>query len=99
MLVVNDFLIKRVNKADLQHSRETMKARCAFKVDGKARQHGGIHLKWDCAETTVRLLMDGHVKQALIEFKHEAPKTPCCAPPTFGAKVQKHEVVLAGAST
>ena len=92
-LVVDDFLIKYVKDEDLAHLRATIDAHYTFKVDEEAKQYVGIHLKWDYGKRTVRLSMDGYVKQALLEFEHEAPKTPYHAPsrytpPKFGTKVQ-----------
>ena len=92
-LVVDDFLIKYVDSRDLAHLRATIEAHYTFKVDEDARQYVGIHLKWDYIQRTVRLSMDGYVKQALLEFEHEGPKTPYCAPsryalPKFGSRVQ-----------
>ena len=62
-------------------------------MDEEAKQYVGIHLKWDYKKRTVRLSMDGYVKQALLEFQHEAPSRTVYAPsrytpPQFGAKVQ-----------
>ena len=65
---------------------------CKFKVDKDAKQWVQIHLKRDHNECTVRLSMDGCVKQSLSEFQHEAPSTPhhalsCCVPIQHGTKV------------
>jgi len=92
-LVVDDFLIKYSKDKDLQHLRTTIENYYAFKVDEEAKQYVGIHLKWDYTKQTVKLSMEGYVKQALLEFEHEAPRTPCHSPsrytmPKYGSRVQ-----------
>ena len=92
-LVVDDFLIKYTRKDDLEHLQAAVEKYYKFKVDEEAKQYVGIHLKWDYNKRTVRLSMDGYVKQALLEFQHGAPSAPYHVPsryipPQFGAKVQ-----------
>ena len=96
-LVVDDFLIRYSREEDLEHLRETIGKHYKFKVDMDARQYVGINLKWDYEKRTVRLSMDGYVRQALLEFEHSAPRTPRHAPsryvpPSYGAKVQYAKV-------
>jgi hypothetical protein len=92
-LVVDDFLIKYVKDEDLEHLNAAIRKYYTFKVDTEAKQYVGINLKWDYAKRTVRLSMDGYVKQALLEFEHAAPSVPYHAPsryipPNYGARVQ-----------
>lgn len=92
-LVVDDFLIKYERKEDLEHLREAIGKYYTFKVDEEAKQYVGIHLNWDYTKRTVRLSMDGYVKQALLEFQHPTPKKHYYAPsrytpPSYGQKVQ-----------
>ena len=64
-----------------------------MKVDWKAEQYIGIHLKWNYIDREVLCSMDGYVKQALEEFNHIIPKQRHSGPskigrPDYGAKVQ-----------
>ena len=79
-LVVDNFLIKYHKPEDLQHLQSTIQQHYKFKMDLQANQYVGINLKWDYINRTVRLSMDGYVKQALLEFEHMAPKSPVHAP-------------------
>ena len=59
----------------------------------EAKQYVGINLKWDYDKRTVRLSMDGYIKQALLELEHVVPALPQHAPsrytpPTYGARIQ-----------
>ena len=47
-LAVDDFLVKCAEEEDLQHISDVMGKHHTFKVDLDAKQHVGIHLKWDC---------------------------------------------------
>ena len=96
-LVVDDFLIKYTNKEDLEHLRSTIERNYKFKVDETAHQYVGIHLRWDYDRRTVRLSMEGYIKQALLEFEHAEPRTPHHAPsrytpPQFGSRIQYAKV-------
>ena len=79
-LAVDDFLIECNNNADLAHLALTVWQHHKFKVDPVAQQHVGIHLKWDHDKRTVRLSMDGHVAQALLELECK-PSAVAHAPP------------------
>ena len=92
-LVVDDFLIKYKDKADLQHLEEAIGKYYKLKVDTECKQYVGIHLKWDYERRTVRLSMDGYIEQALKELEHSLPTKPYHAPsrysaPKYGEKIQ-----------
>lgn len=92
-LVTDDFLIQVVHDADLQHLIDTIQSKYKFKVDQMAKQFIGINLKWDYKRREVELSMDGYVKQALLEFKHNTPKHMHYGPsiitrPSFGKTTQ-----------
>ena len=96
-LVVDDFLIKYTDDRDLEHLQETIGAHYKFKVDLTAHQYVGINLKWNYNKRTVRLSMDGYVRQALMELEHEAPNAPHHSPsrytlPKYGSRVQYAKV-------
>ena len=91
-LVVDDFLIKYTNQADLDHLTESVRQHYKLKVDTEAKQYVGIHLRWDYERRTVKISMDGYVEQALMELEHECSTTTYApsyyTPPKYGAKVQ-----------
>ena len=92
-LVVDDFGIKYTDKADVDHLVEALRDKYPLKVDWKAEQYIGIHLKWNYIDREVLISMDGYVEQALKEFNHIQPKQKHLGPskidrPDYGAKVQ-----------
>ena len=92
-LVVDDFLIRYKDSADLEHLCATVRQHYKFKVDEDAKQFVGINLRWNYTDRTVRLSMDDYVAQALSEFQHSMPKVPYHAPskyvaPAYGQRVQ-----------
>ena len=96
-LVVDDFLIRYTRDEDLEHLNEAISDHYTFKVDMESKQYVGINLKWDYNKRTVRLSMDGYVKQALMELEHTARDKPCHAPsrydlPKYGSRIQYAKV-------
>ena len=92
-LVVDDFGIKYTDKADVEHLVTALREKYPLKVDWKAEQYIGIHLKWNYIDREVLCSMDGYVEQALKEFNHIIPKQQHSGPskierPDYGAKVQ-----------
>ena len=69
-LVVDDFGIKYTNKQDVDHLISIMRSKYKFKVNFDAKQHIGIHLKWDYIKRQVICSMDGYVRNKLEELKH-----------------------------
>jgi hypothetical protein len=100
-LVVDDFGIKYTDKADVEHLVAALRDKYPLKVDWKAEQYIGIHLKWNYIDREVLLSMDGYVEQALKEFNHIQPKQKHLGPskidrPDYGAKVQYVKEDLTG---
>ena len=44
-----------------------------------------IDLEWDHAERQLLIAMGGHIREALTEFGHDAPRGPTCGPRTHTA--------------
>ena len=82
-LVVDYFGIKYTNKNDVNHLITSVRAKYPFKVDWEAKQYICMHLKWEYIKQTVRVSMNGYVKQALKEFKHVIPKQKHYAHPRW----------------
>jgi len=92
-LVVGDFAIKYINKADVDHLLVCLREKYPVKVDWDAQQYIGINLNWDYPSGEVLLSMKDYVQQALKQFKHEPPKQVHYGPSKmeaiqYGAKVQ-----------
>jgi hypothetical protein len=92
-LVVDDFGVKYVDKADALHLINALETHYPLKIDWTGSKYSGIDLKRDYENGTVQLSMKDYVKKALQQFMHEtAPKhfdgpTKYTAP-EFGKKVQ-----------
>jgi hypothetical protein len=93
VLVVDDFGIEYVNKADAQHLIAALKQHYEITVDWEGTLFSGITLKWHYKNRTVDLSMPGYVEAALLKFQHSAPTKPENQPykhnvPQYGAKIQ-----------
>ena len=74
LIAIDNFAIKYVDKADVEHLVTCIKERYPVKVDWEAKQYIRINLGWDYEENEVHLSMKDYVKQALAQFKHKTPK-------------------------
>jgi hypothetical protein len=97
-LVVDDFGVKYVDKADALHLINALETHYPLKIDWTGSKYIGIDLTWDYENGTVVLSMKDYVKKALKQFMHEtAPKhfdgPTKYIPPEYGKKVQyeKHD--------
>ena len=68
------------------------------KVDWDAKQYIGINLERNYTEQEVLLSMKDYVQQALVQFKHEAPKQTYYGPSKvdpiqYGAKIQYNKTI------
>jgi hypothetical protein len=93
-LVVNDFGIKYVNKADVDHLVASIKSTYTLTKDWTGNLYCSIALAWDYDKRTVDILMPGYIKTKLQEYKHvrsnkikTCPYTP--APNRFGSEAQR----------
>jgi hypothetical protein len=92
-LVVDDFGIKHIDKADADHLLETLRLLCKASVDWDAKQHCGLTLVFDYINRTCDISIPGSIERALQRFQHPAPQRPQHAPhawvkPHYGAKTQ-----------
>jgi hypothetical protein len=92
-LVVDDFGVKYVDKANADHLIQALQKMYAISIDWTGTLYLGLTLKWDYSKRTVELSMPGYVRDALHKFQHPAPTRRQDAPhswnqPTYGAKVQ-----------
>jgi hypothetical protein len=92
-LVVDDFGIKYVNKADAEHLLQALRDKYTITTDWNGALYCGLALKWDYLARTVQLSMPGYVEAALNKFQHPLPTKPQHAPhawaqPVYGQSVQ-----------
>ena len=92
-LVVDDFGVKYINKADAEHLIAVLKQDYECDTDWEGTRYLGLTLDWDYANHEVHLSMPGYIDKALARFGHPHPTTPQNQPhphttPTYGATVQ-----------
>jgi hypothetical protein len=92
-LVVDDFGIKYVNKADAEHLVDTLQ-QVGYKLSQEwdGNQYCGLTLKWNYDERSCVVSMPGYVERALQRFKHPTPTRPEHSPhhwnqPKYGANI------------
>jgi hypothetical protein len=92
-LVVGDFGVKFVNRADADHLISSIKKTYTLTEDWTGSLYCDITLEWDYVGCTVNILMQGYIKMKLQEYKHIMPKTlQTCPylpePKKFGTEAQ-----------
>jgi hypothetical protein len=91
-LVVDDFGVKYVDKADAQHLQQVLEEHYKITMDWEGRRYIGITLDWDYKRRQVHLSMPGYIKAALVQFQHKLLKkrhSPFQSSPIqYGAKAQ-----------
>jgi hypothetical protein len=92
-LVVDDFGIKYVDKADAQHLLDTLKLLYTASIDWDAKQYCGLTLDFDYVNRTCDISIPGYIERALQRFEHSSPSRPQHAPhawvkPVYGARMQ-----------
>lgn len=91
-LVVDDFGIKYVNKADADHLIETIRRLYELKVDWLGRQYLGVTIEFDNKARTVTLSMPGYIEKILRRFCPDlvrgAASPALYIPPVYGSKSQ-----------
>ncbi len=93
-LVVDDFGVKYVDKADVDHLVSSIKSTYSLTEDWSGNRYCGITLVWDYLRRTVDISMPGYITKKLQEYKHIKSKTiQTCpyspAPKQFGIKAQR----------
>ena len=95
-LVVDNFAIKYTKKEDVQHLIDAIQKNYNITVDWDTTKYIGLTIEWDYTNRKVYLHMPGYLDKALLQFKHEMPKTKQNSPhphvaPQYGAKAQYAE--------
>ena len=93
VLIVDDFGIKYLSTADLDHLTDTLKKYYDVKVDPNGKELVKIELDWDYANKRVHLSMKPYLEKSLPQFDNVIPKKcqhsqhPHVAP-KYGSKQQ-----------
>jgi hypothetical protein len=92
-LVVDDFGVKYIRKADAKHLLKVLKENYQTTEDWSGRKYIGLTIDWDYESQKVHLSMPGYVEKSLERFNHNTPSKPQHSPfphtpPQYGAKLQ-----------
>ena len=92
-LVVDDFGVKYVNKADADHLITSIRSTYMVTEDWSGDLYCGISLDWDYVGRTVDISMPGYIRKKLQEYKHVVGhKTQTCpytpVPKQYGSEAQ-----------
>lgn len=92
-LVVDDFLIKYTDKADVEHLCTALRDKWDFEMDWAASTYLGMKIDYNRTAPCVALSMPGYVAAALRRFNVERASKPThsplvCEPIRYGAHTQ-----------
>jgi len=92
-LVVDDFGVKYVDKADAEHLLSAVKDLYAATYDWSGTLYCGLTLVWDYIARTVDISIPGYIEKALLRFQHSTASRPQHSPyawakPNYGVKTQ-----------
>ena len=72
-LVVDDFGVKYVNKAGVEHLLESLQTRYKLTADWTGDLYRRITLGWNYDKRHVNIWMPGYIKKKLQEYRHVVP--------------------------
>jgi hypothetical protein len=92
-LVVDDFAVKYITKADAHHLCDALLRHYEITTDWDGTVYSSITLDWDYNKRTCDIFMPGYITNVLNKFQHDTPKTPHLTPsryitPVYGANMQ-----------
>ncbi len=92
-LVVDDFAVKFINQADVDHLINTIRKYYPMTVDEEATKYIGLTIKWDYTNRKAHIHMPGYLDKAFVRYKHEKPMKIQNSPhphviPQYGVKTQ-----------
>jgi hypothetical protein len=93
-LVVDNFGVKYLNKADVNHLIQCLKKQSELTKDWDGNLYCGIKLNWNYDNRTLDILMPGYIIKQLQKYKHAIPAKPqhCLDTPQphqYGSKAQQ----------
>jgi hypothetical protein len=69
-LIVNDFGVKYVDKADIDHLIDSIKKTYTLTKDWTGTLYCSVALAWDYKNRAVDILLPGYIKMKLQEYNH-----------------------------
>ncbi len=93
-LVIDDFGVKYVDKADVDHLIASIKTTYTLTKDWTGHLYCGIELGWDYDKWAINISMLGYIQTRLKKYEHVVPKKPqhcpySPEPKQFGSKAQR----------
>jgi hypothetical protein len=73
-LVVDDFGIQYVDKANAEHLTQVLKDWYTVMKDWEGEWYCSITLKWDYENCTIDLSLPGYIQVTLLHFEHPEPR-------------------------
>ena len=91
-LVVDNFGVKYVNKADVHHLMSVLTQHYKIDTNWEGTRYVGLTLDWDYDNRVLHLPMPEYIEQAMVQFGHKPPAKPQRQPhphtkPVYGAKM------------
>ena len=77
-LVVDDFGVKYVNKADVEHLMSVLTTHYKINTDWEGTRYVGLTLDWDYENGIVHLSMPEYIEKAMVQFGHKPPSNRRC---------------------
>ena len=92
-LVVDDFGVQYIDRADDDHLADTLKRMYTITMDWTGTKYLGLTLRWDYKNRTCDMSMPKYIEKALLRFAIPTPKRAQHSPhawakPDYGAKTQ-----------
>ena len=92
-LVVDDFAVKYVNRADADHLIDMIRKYYPMTVDENATKYIGLTIQWDYTKRKAHIHMPGYLDKAFVRFNHEKSmkiqnSSYPHVPSNYGAKIQ-----------
>jgi hypothetical protein len=79
-LIVDDFGVEYVGREHAEHLASILKQYHEITEDWEGKKFAGVDLQWDYAKRSVRLTMEGYIRDLLIKYGHPAPTKPQLSP-------------------
>ena len=95
-LWVDDFSVKYIEKADVQHLIDHLQQFYELTTDWSGTKYLGMTIRWDYKHRTVDVSMPGYIPRALQRLNHPTPDRPQHSPhawtaPQYGSTLQLTE--------
>ena len=78
--MVDDFGVKYVNKADVEHLLSVLTKHYENDTDWDGTRYLGLTLDWDYENGCVHLSMPEYIEKEMVRFGHKPPSKPQMQP-------------------